>query len=73
MLLGDGNEIELVEIKSAQAIASDAMRAVMNVRRALGDRVRGCTLIYGGDEVQQRTELTARPVESIRAWLEDIQ
>jgi predicted AAA+ superfamily ATPase len=69
LLLEEGNQIELVEIKSAQTIASDAMRSVMNIRQALGDRAHSCTLIYGGDERQQRSHFNAWPVGSIHAWL----
>jgi predicted AAA+ superfamily ATPase len=70
LLLEYGSEIELVEIKSAQTIAGDAMRPVLNIRRLLGERVRACALIYGGDAVQFRTDFTARPVATIRSWLE---
>jgi len=70
LLLEFGSEVELVEIKSAQTIAGDAMRTALSIRRLLGDRVKACTLIYGGEAVQSRSDFTARPVETIRSWLE---
>jgi predicted AAA+ superfamily ATPase len=70
LLLEYGSAIELVEIKSAQTIAGDAMRPILNIRRLLGERVRACALIYGGDAVQSRSDFTARPVATIRSWLD---
>lgn len=70
LLLEDGNAIELVEIKSALTIAGDAMRTALSIRRLLGDRVKACALVYGGAALQVRSDFTARPVATIRSWLQ---
>lgn len=69
LLLEDGSALTLVEIKSAQTIASDSMRTALRVRSTLGDRVTGAVLIYGGTERQQRTHFDVVPVGQIRDWL----
>lgn len=69
LVLQHGAEMTLVEIKSAQTIASDAMRTIMNIRNALGTRITGAALVYGGMEAQRRSEFDAVPFTEIRRWL----
>lgn len=58
LVLEDGNHLHLVEIKSAATVSPDAMRPIGNIRRALGERVSSATLVYGGDEVQARSNFS---------------
>ena len=48
----------MIEIKSAQTISPEAMRPIANIRRALGERISGATLAYGGNERQNRSEFS---------------
>lgn len=65
LLIETGRQLHLVEIKSAQTISADAMRPISNIRRTLADRVSGTTLVYGGNEVQQRSQFSVIPLTGI--------
>lgn len=69
LVLQHGAGMTLVEIKSAQTIASDAMRNIASIRNGLGARVTGSALIYGGIEAQRRSEYDVVPYADIRRWL----
>lgn len=69
LVLQHGADMTLVEIKSAQTIASDAMRNIASIRNVLGARVTGSALIYGGVEAQRRSEYDVVPYADIRRWL----
>lgn len=69
LVLQYGAEMTLVEIKSAQTIASDAMRTIANIRNALGARVSGSALIYGGAEAQRRSGYDVVPCGEVWRWL----
>jgi hypothetical protein len=38
--------VSVIEIKSAQTISPEAMRPIANIRRALGERISGATLVF---------------------------
>lgn len=59
LVLEAGRQLHLVEIKSARTICPDAVRPIANIRRALGERIAGATLIYGNTETQRRSEFSA--------------
>lgn len=69
LVLEYGNTLTLVEIKSAQTVASDAMRAVSAIQRGMGDRITAAALIYGGAEVQRRSGFDVVPYAEIRRWM----
>ncbi len=69
LVLQHGAEMTLIEIKSAQTIASDAMRNIANIRNGLGARAIGSALIYGGTETQRRSEYDVVPYTEIWRWL----
>ncbi|MEZ5478726.1 MAG: DUF4143 domain-containing protein [Thiolinea sp.] len=47
LVLEEGDGIRLLEIKSAQTVASDALRPTRRVADILGERVKGMGLVYG--------------------------
>lgn len=69
LVLEDGARLTLVEIKSAQTVASDAMRSVAAIRRNLGSRVKWAALVYAGDEAQRRSDFDVVPCADLRRWL----
>jgi hypothetical protein len=70
LLLETGDTLQLLEIKSAQTVASDAMQAATRVRTALGGRVAGMTLVYGGMEAQRRSAFAVLPYTQVHAWID---
>lgn len=70
LVLEEGNSLTLAEIKSAQTFASDALRPLERVRRALAERVTGAALINGGNERQTRSELEIVPYYGVAEWLQ---
>ena len=71
ILLEAGDGIRLLEIKSAQTAASDAMRAMRKVTEILGERVKDTGLVYGGDDHQQRSDFQVLSYKSVGQWLDD--
>ncbi|NTU68174.1 MAG: DUF4143 domain-containing protein [Chlorobiaceae bacterium] len=57
LLIERGDGLALAEIKSGQTITSEAFSSLLNVRKTLGERVRKMSLVYGGLEHQQRSEI----------------
>lgn len=57
--------VSVIEIKSAQTNSPEAMRPIANIRRALGERISGATLVYGGNERQIRSEFSAIGLDMI--------
>jgi hypothetical protein len=55
----------VIEIKSAQTISPEAMRPIANIRRALGERISGATLVYSGNERQRRSKFSAISLDMI--------
>ncbi|MEN9423235.1 MAG: hypothetical protein RL122_618 [Pseudomonadota bacterium] len=72
LLLETGDKLQLLEIKSAQTVASDAMQAATRVKTALGERVAGMTLVYGGAEAQRRSAFEVLPYTQVRAWVDGL-
>lgn len=69
LLLEYGDTVTLVEIKSAQTVAPDALRTMPAIRRGLGNRLSAAALIYGGSEAQRRSEYDVVPYAEIRRWM----
>nr|CAA6829359.1 MAG: ATPase (AAA+ superfamily)-like [uncultured Thiotrichaceae bacterium] len=69
ILLDGGDGIRLLEVKSAQTVASDAMRPAHTVARILGDRIKSMGLVYDGEEYQQRSEFEVLPYKKIGDWV----
>lgn len=73
LLLEDGPRVLLIEAKSSRTVASDAMRSVLAVRRALEGRTTATAissaLAYDGDEAQHRSEFDVVPYRQINDWL----
>jgi predicted AAA+ superfamily ATPase len=70
LLMEAGRELHLIEIKSSQTITKEAMRPIVNIKRALGERVTSSTLLYAGNEMQQRSDFSVinlAAVETFRA------
>ena len=59
----------LLEVKSAQTVASDAMKPTRAVADILGDRVKDMSLIYGGEEYQKRSDFEVLPYRNLQQWL----
>jgi len=71
ILLEAGDGLSLLEVKSAQTVASDAMRPTRKVADFLGDRVKSMSLVYGGDDAQQRTDFDVIPYRNIGQWMQN--
>jgi uncharacterized protein len=69
LVLEDGRQLRLVEIKSAATVSPDAMRPIANIRRALGERVTAATLVYGGSEAQKRSDFSVIGVPMISGMI----
>lgn len=69
VLLESGDGVRLLEVKSAQTIASDAIRPTRKVAAILGERVKNIALVYGGDEAQQRSEFTVVPYRAVGSYV----
>lgn len=72
LLLETGDKLHLLEIKAAQTLASDAMQAAMRVKAVLGERVASMTLVYGGEEAQQRSAFTVLPYTQVQDWVKGL-
>ena len=69
LVLDNEGSLRLLEIKSAQTVASDAMKAALRVRGLMGERVSGLGLVYAGDEYQRRSEFEVLPYRGIGEWV----
>jgi len=69
ILLEAGDGIRLLEVKSAQTVASDAMKPTRVVADILGDRVKNMILIYGGEDYQKRSDFEVLPYKNLKQWL----
>ena len=69
LLLETGDKLQLLEIKAAQTVASDAMQAATRVQRALEGRVASMTLVYGGTEAQRRSAFEVLPFTQVFEWV----
>lgn len=69
ILLDGGDGIRLLEVKSAQTVASDAMRPARKVAGILGKRVNSMGLVYGGEEYQKRSEFEVLPYRGVGEWV----
>ena len=65
LVIANGRQLHLVEIKSAQTISPEAMRPIANIRRALGERISDATLVYGGNERQKRSDFSVIGLDMI--------
>lgn len=72
LLLETGDKLHLLEIKSAQTLASDAMHAATKVKAVLGERVASMTLVYGGEEAQQRSAFAVLPYTHVQNWVKGV-
>ena len=69
ILLDGGEGIDLLEIKSAQTVASGAMRPTRTIAGILGESVKSMSLVYGGDAYQKRSDFEVIPYREIGACL----
>jgi len=69
ILLDGGDGIRLLEIKSAQTVASGAMQPIRKIAEILGERVKSMSLVYGGEDYQKRSDFEVIPYREIGAWL----
>ncbi len=69
IVLEAGDGLSLLEVKSAQTVASDAMRPTRKIAEILGDRVKDMSLIYGGEDYQKRTDFEVVPYRTVDSWL----
>ena len=69
LVLEQGDGIRLLEIKSAQTVASDAIRPTRQVAGILGERVKGMGLVYGGEEYQKRSDFEVLPYRKLGEWV----
>ncbi len=60
----------MIEIVSAQTISPEAMRPIANVRRALGERISGTTLVFGGNEPRKLSEFPAISLDMIPGMID---
>jgi len=65
LLVEDGTTLHPVEIKSGQTVASDMLEGIRWWRRLAGDLAGAGTLVYGGDERQDRGGVAVRPWFSV--------
>ncbi|MBK8454220.1 MAG: ATP-binding protein [Thiofilum sp.] len=71
LLVEQGLGAHLLEIKAAQTVASDAMNGVLKVKELLGEKVLDLTLVYGGQEGQQRSAFEVLPYYQVSQWCEE--
>lgn len=69
ILLEAGDGLQLLEVKSAQTVASDAMKPTRIVANILGQRVKNISLIYGGEDYQKRSDFEVLPYKDIESWI----
>ncbi|MEZ5538282.1 MAG: ATP-binding protein [Thiolinea sp.] len=69
ILLEDGAGIRLFEVKSAQTIASDALKPTRKVAAILGERVQSIGLVYGGEDYQRRSDFEVIPYQTIGEYI----
>jgi len=69
ILLEAGDGISLLEVKSAQTVASDAMKPARVVADILGERVKDMSLVYGGKDYQKRSDFEVLPYKNLKQWL----
>ncbi|PWQ95453.1 AAA family ATPase [Leucothrix pacifica] len=69
ILLEAGDGLSLLEVKSAQTVASDAMQPTRKIADILGERVKNMSLVYGGKEYQKRTDFDVIPYRNIGQWM----
>jgi len=69
IVIDSGDGLRIMEVKSAQTVPNGAMKPTRKVAGILGDRVKGMTLVYGGDEYQQRSDFEVLPYQDVGRWL----
>jgi len=69
ILLEAGDGIRLLEVKSAQTVASGAMKPMRVVADILGERVKDMSLVYGGEDYQKRSDFEVLPYKDIKSYL----
>lgn len=71
LLLTDGADALPIEIKSGMTMTNDYLRGLKHFAAAFPDRIpRGSGLVYGGDEIQRRTDVTVVPFRHLRSLLD---
>lgn len=71
MVLENGNELSLIEIKAGQTIAKQYFKGLNRFRKVMSDRIHSGCVVYGGKESQKRTDWFVIPIHSIGTLLDD--
>jgi predicted AAA+ superfamily ATPase len=61
LLLERAEGLVLVEIKASQTVAAPLFKGLRTVSALLGERVKKQYLVYGGDALQERTDVQVLP------------
>ena len=62
LVMEHGQELFLLEIKSGQTVTQDYFKGLHGVRRAVGERIKGGAVLYGGETAQNRSDWQAWPI-----------
>jgi uncharacterized protein len=65
LVMENGQDIFLIEIKSGQTVTQDYFKGLHGVRRAVGERIKGGAVLYGGQTAQNRSDWQAWPVGNL--------
>ena len=72
MILESGQEIFPIEVKAGETIVDDYFRGLKHFSRVSGESPYGCGLIYGGKDVQQRSNYLIYPATAMEEMFEKL-
>ncbi len=72
MILESGQEIFPIEVKAGATIVADFFRGLKHFSRVSGEPPYGCGLIYGGKDVQHRSNCLIYPVTAMEEMFEKL-
>ena len=72
MILESGQEFFPIEVKAGETIVDDYFRGLQHFSRVSGESPYGCGLIYGGKDVQQRSNYLIYPATAMEEMFEKL-
>ena len=72
MILESGHDLFPLEVKAGATIAEDFFKGLKHFSRVAGELPYNCGLIYGGKEIQQRSNALVYPVTAIDEMFESL-
>ena len=73
LVVEHGQDIFLLEIKSGQTVTQDYFKGLHGVTRAVGERIKGGAVLYGGATAQSRSDWQAWPVGHLPHLLKHVE